>query len=220
MTNAYHLISSGDAYNGTYVRLVGCHEPQIVPVVGVVLRNPLLLVLVVAGRVLWSADLLLTFAEWRPHSGHGNASRGRIRRMTSGDARFGEVYERFFRQVHGYCLRRISPDRVDDVVAETFMVTWRRIDDVPEGDSALAWLYAVAYKVLSTQWRGRSRQRKLEAKLMSVGVEPVSSIEDFIITAEASDQGFEALSRLKSTDQEILKLTVWDDSRGSGPNHG
>ncbi len=131
--------------------------------------------------------------------------------MTSGDARFAEVYERFFRQVYGYCLRRISPDRVDDVVAETFMVTWRRIDDVPEGDSALPWLYAVAYKVLSTQWRGRSRQRKLQAKLISVGVEPVSSTEDFIITAEASDQVFRAISRLKSTDQEILKLTVWEE---------
>ena len=47
--------------------------------------------------------------------------------------------------------------------------------------------------------------------MISVGVEPVSSTEDFIITAEASDQVFKAISGLKSTDQEILKLTVWEE---------
>jgi RNA polymerase sigma-70 factor (ECF subfamily) len=131
--------------------------------------------------------------------------------MTATDARFAEVYERFFRNVYGYCLRRISPDRVDDAVAETFLVAWRRIDDVPDGDSALPWLYAVAFKVLSTQRRGRSRQRKLESKLTNVGIVPVTSAEDFIVTAEESAQVFHAMSRLKRTDQEILRLTVWEE---------
>ena len=78
--------------------------------------------------------------------------------MTAGDTRFVEVYESFFRLVYGYCLRRTSPDKVDDAVAETFLVAWRRIGDVPIGDAALPWLYGVAYRVLSTQWRARSRR--------------------------------------------------------------
>lgn len=131
--------------------------------------------------------------------------------MTVGDARFAEVYERFFRHVYGYCLRRSSPDRVDDVVAETFLVAWRRIGDVPEGEAALPWLYSVAYRVLSTHFRGRSRQRRLDEKLNGVGVEPVLSIEDFVVMSEDSTQVFNAMSRLKSTDQEILKLTVWEE---------
>jgi RNA polymerase sigma-70 factor (ECF subfamily) len=30
-----------------------------------------------------------------------------------------------------------------DVVAETFLVAWRRLDSVPGGDEARLWLYAV-----------------------------------------------------------------------------
>lgn len=131
--------------------------------------------------------------------------------MTAKDAHFAEVYERFFRHVYGYCLRRTSPDRVDDVVAETFLVTWRRIDDVPEGDAALPWLYSVAFRVLSTHFRGRSRQRKLADRLSNVGVAPVASTEDFILMSENSAQVLKAISRLKPTDQEILKLTVWEE---------
>ena len=61
--------------------------------------------------------------------------------MTSSDVRFAEIYETSFRRLYGYCLRRATVDRVDDVVAETFLIAWRRIDDVPTGDEALPWLY-------------------------------------------------------------------------------
>jgi len=131
--------------------------------------------------------------------------------MSESDTRFVEVYERFFRHVYGYCLRRTAPDRVDDAAAETFLVAWRRIGEVPEGEAALPWLYAVAYKVLSTQWRGRSRIGKLESKLSSVGLALMESAEDFIVTAEESAQVFEAMARLNKTDQEILRLTVWEE---------
>ncbi len=131
--------------------------------------------------------------------------------MTSSDVRFAEIYETFFRRLYGYCLRRATADRVDDVVAETFLIAWRRIDDVPTGDEALPWLYAVAFKVLGNQWRSQTRQRKLEDKLSAVGITPVSSTEDFIIKGQESGQVLQAVSRLKRTDQEILKLAMWEE---------
>ena len=131
--------------------------------------------------------------------------------MTAGDTRFVEVYESFFRLVYGYCLRRTSPDKVDDAVAETFLVAWRRIGDVPVGDAALPWLYGVAYRVLSTQWRARSRRGRLNSKLASVGITPVANALDYLVTAQESEQILEALSRLKRTDQEILRLAVWEE---------
>jgi RNA polymerase sigma-70 factor (ECF subfamily) len=42
------------------------------------------------------------------------------------DARFGELYGRYFRSVHAYCRRRLASDAVDDVVAEVFLTAWRR----------------------------------------------------------------------------------------------
>lgn len=131
--------------------------------------------------------------------------------MTANDARFAEVYEGFFRRIYGYCLRRTTPDRVDDVVAETFLIAWRRIADVPTGDDALPWLYAVAYKVLGNQWRSQKRGQRLNDKLSRVGIAPVASTEDQIVVGEESRQVLEAVSRLKGTDQEILKLAMWEE---------
>ena len=127
------------------------------------------------------------------------------------EARFAEFYRQYFRQVYAFCLRRISPDRVDDAVADTFLVAWRRLTVVPEGGSALPWLYGVAHKVLSTQRRGRSRQEALKTKLAASGATPMTGVEDFVVTAEESVRVLEALSRLKPTDQEILKLSVWEE---------
>lgn len=131
--------------------------------------------------------------------------------MTAEDARFAEIYEKFLRRVYGYCIRRTSPDRVDDVVAETFLIAWRRISDMPGDDSALPWLYAVAYKVLGNQWRSQRRAQKLSEKLAQIGMAPVVSTEDRIVVGEETRQVLEAVSRLKRTDQEILKLAVWEE---------
>ncbi len=131
--------------------------------------------------------------------------------MTASDARFAEMYETFFRPLYGYCIRRATPDRVDDLVAETFLIAWRRIDDVPTGEEALPWLYAVAFKVLGNQWRSQTRQRRLEDKMSAIGTTHVSSTEDFIVTGQESRQVLEAVSRLKRTDQEILKLAMWEE---------
>jgi RNA polymerase sigma-70 factor (ECF subfamily) len=39
----------------------------------------------------------------------------------------------------------------------------------------------------------------------------MTGIEDFVVTAEESQRVLEAMSRLKPTDQEILKLSVWEE---------
>ena len=48
--------------------------------------------------------------------------------MADFEAMFAEVYESHFRSVHDYCRRRVSSDRVEDLVAETFLTAWRKID--------------------------------------------------------------------------------------------
>ena len=131
--------------------------------------------------------------------------------MTATDVRFAEIYEEFFRRIYGYCLRRTTPDRVDDVVAETFLVAWRRINDVPAGAEALPWLYAVAYKVLGNQWRSQKRRQRLDDKLLQVGIAPVVSTEDHFVTGEETRQVLQALSKLKRTDREILRLAMWEE---------
>ncbi|SNS25815.1 RNA polymerase sigma-70 factor, ECF subfamily [Streptosporangium subroseum] len=71
--------------------------------------------------------------------------------------RFEALYLACYPAVHRYALRRTdSVDDVADVIAETFLTAWRRLDDVPEGDATLLWLYGAARRVLTNHRRGQS----------------------------------------------------------------
>jgi hypothetical protein len=47
------------------------------------------------------------------------------------DERFEDLFQENYAAVHGYALRRASRDAAQDVLAETFLVAWRRLDDIP-----------------------------------------------------------------------------------------
>lgn len=127
------------------------------------------------------------------------------------EARFAEMYDRHQRHVASYCARRMSPDRVDDAVSETFLTAWRRFEEMPRGDDALRWLYGVAYKVVGRQWRTISRGRRLGEKLESIGIDPVPIPEDVVVFNEESVQVLAALKRLSALDREILLLAAWEE---------
>ena len=60
--------------------------------------------------------------------------------------RFEEIYASCHGPVLAYVLRRTgNGDDAADVLAETFLTAWRRLDDVPHGRQTQPWLYA---------WRG------------------------------------------------------------------
>jgi DNA-directed RNA polymerase specialized sigma24 family protein len=52
-----------------------------------------------------------------------------------------------------------------DVVAETFLVAWRRIDDLPPGREGRLWLYGVARRVCANHLRGVRRRHRLAERL-------------------------------------------------------
>ena len=131
--------------------------------------------------------------------------------MTTGDARFVEIYEQHYRKVYAYCARRTAPDQVDDAVADTFLTAWRKIDEVPADEGILPWLYAVAYRVLGHQWRSTSRRNRLNKKLQAIGVEYADAPEGSLVLDLESRQVLDALSRLRRADQELLRLTVWEE---------
>jgi RNA polymerase sigma-70 factor (ECF subfamily) len=95
---------------------------------------------------------------------------------------------------------------VDDVVAETFLVAWRRIDDLP--DEVRPWLLGVARKTLSTQLRSARRRTSLVEKLSAAELPGAFSQVD------SPDTGLiGALQRLSATDQEVLALAAWEGLR-------
>jgi RNA polymerase sigma factor (sigma-70 family) len=119
-----------------------------------------------------------------------------------------QLFEELFRQnyaaVRGYALRRTSPEAAQDAVAETFLVAWRRLDDVPE--DALPWLFGVARRVLANQRRASGRGEALQQRLAGAGAGRPASPEESVTE---SDVVRAALARLSERDREALMLVAW-----------
>jgi RNA polymerase sigma-70 factor (ECF subfamily) len=57
----------------------------------------------------------------------------------------------------------VGPERAKDVAAETFLIAWRRLEDVPREPAP--WLLGVARKVIAGQLRTDARRDALAARL-------------------------------------------------------
>ena len=53
-----------------------------------------------------------------------------------------------------------------DAAAEVFLTAWRRLDQLPEGDEARAWLYVTARRVIANQRRSNRRRAALYDRLV------------------------------------------------------
>jgi RNA polymerase sigma-70 factor (ECF subfamily) len=119
-------------------------------------------------------------------------------------ARFDALFREHHSAVRSFARRRVPPEVVDDIVSETFLVVWRRFDDVPE--APLPWLLAVARNVVGTEWRGVARRERLWLKAQSRHVERCDLGEP----ESADGRVLGALAVLKERDREALTLVAWD----------
>ncbi|MBN6056195.1 sigma-70 family RNA polymerase sigma factor [Nonomuraea sp. RK-328] len=123
-------------------------------------------------------------------------------------ARFEAVYKETYSRITAYAARRCgSPQDAADVVADTFTVAWRRVDELPEGEQAMLWLYGVARKVLANRRRtGRYRQERnteLDAEVADLyGRRPDGGVELDAIARAFRD--------LPGDDRELLSLVAWE----------
>lgn len=125
-------------------------------------------------------------------------------------ARFEALYERHVRVVTAYCARRLPDDQVADAVADTFLVAWRRIGDVPDGDAERLWLYRVAHRVVGHRWRSARRRRRLTVRVASSRPVGVVGPEEAAMDDDDVRRVLAAVACLKSTDAEVLRLSVWE----------
>ncbi len=125
---------------------------------------------------------------------------------------FNRLYRETFSQVLAYCRRRCRDvSEADDAASETFMVAWRRLDQVLAADSEIAWLYGVAYRVLSNQRRTIGRRGRLQFKLDRQRPDPsLGDPLDAITSSGDIAAAFEALNRLSATDQELIRLVAFE----------
>lgn len=109
------------------------------------------------------------------------------------------------RSVLGYVVRAgATASDADDIVADVYVVAWRRFADLPV-DDPLPWLLGVARNVARNQRRGR---RRAAALLDRLRVEPILPCTDDSEAAIDVAAVRHALSLLSPADRELLQLAA------------
>jgi RNA polymerase sigma-70 factor, ECF subfamily len=120
--------------------------------------------------------------------------------------RFEQIYREHFRAVLRFAVVRIDPERAKDVAAETFLVAWRRLDEVPA--QPRPWLFGVARRMIAGQFRSQTRRAALTARLQAAETkdapaDPAAALAD-------RDEALAAFATLDGRDREVLRLVAWD----------
>lgn len=124
---------------------------------------------------------------------------------------FACLYEAHRLHVLAYCVRRTNRADAADACSETFLVAWRRLDDLPAEPDTLPYLYGIAHKVLGNQFRSLQRRSRLEAKLRKLGVADAADAGVVVLQGARDRQVVAAIRRLKPVDREIVMLSAWEE---------
>lgn len=121
----------------------------------------------------------------------------------AGSHNFEQVFRTSYDAVYRYAARRVPAEAVQDVVSETFLVAWRRFEEL-RGEP-LPWLLGIARRVCANQLRTRERHEALARRLSA---ETPARVEG-AYRADDPDVLL-ALAALPERDREALMLVAWD----------
>ncbi|GAA0442695.1 DNA-directed RNA polymerase sigma-70 factor [Actinoplanes capillaceus] len=125
-------------------------------------------------------------------------------------ARFERLAPTVIDAVRRYLARRTDPATADDVLSETLLICWRRLDEMPE--EHLPWAYAVARNCLANAERAHRRRFRLLARISRL--DPPPTVVDGPSPPDGDLTG--ALSRMRPGDAELLRLWAWEDLTPAG----
>jgi RNA polymerase sigma-70 factor (ECF subfamily) len=126
--------------------------------------------------------------------------------VSARDGGFEACFRNYYARVLAYALRRVRDQAAaEDAAAETFLVAWRRLDDIPA--DPLPWLLGIARHVVYNHLRAARRRDRLAAQ---IGAQPERPREAAAEESPAVGRVRRALDRLSERDREVLILTTWD----------
>jgi RNA polymerase sigma-70 factor (ECF subfamily) len=132
--------------------------------------------------------------------------------ITDPEAAYRELFRATYDDLLLFVERRTHLALAEDVVAEVFLVAWRRFADVPTSrDEARAWLFTVAFHALRNRQRSDRRQQSLALRILR---EPDPRAVEADQAAARLDL-VRAWKHLSVDDQQVLTLTVFEDLNGA-----
>jgi RNA polymerase sigma-70 factor, ECF subfamily len=103
-----------------------------------------------------------------------------------------------------YLTRRTPAEDAADLLAEVYLVAWRKRADLPAGEERRLWLFGVARRLLAEHRRHAWKRADAEAETGALGT-PDARDDDS--RGEAVRHALESLSDI---DRELVTLTTWE----------
>ena len=124
--------------------------------------------------------------------------------MSDEKGQFEELFQQTRAPLLGYLTRRAPVDDAADLLAEVYLVAWRRRSDLPRGDERRLWLFGVARRLVAEHHRLTWARADAEQLASETPVEPGR-------TDEARELAvLRALGSLSGLDRELVTLTAWE----------
>lgn len=121
------------------------------------------------------------------------------------EKRLSELYLAHSIDLRRYARRCGVPDHdVDDVIADVYLVTWRKLSSVPPPPGDRLWLFGVARNIVAKRrdkfWRRLHLMERLRESVHSQHPEP------------APDHAAlrEAIRRLPRSERDVVRLVEWE----------
>ncbi len=131
------------------------------------------------------------------------------------------LYEGHVDAVMSYSLRHLAPASAEDAVSDTFLVAWRKLDEVPP--EPRGWLIVTARNTIRNRYRTQATAVALETRLQQITQLAADPAD---VTAERRADLLAALGCLSDDEHEAILLVSWDGltgaeaSRALGCSHG
>jgi RNA polymerase sigma-70 factor (ECF subfamily) len=132
--------------------------------------------------------------------------------VEAAEARFTDLYEAHYRHVLAFLLRRTGcTSTAQDLTEDVFLVAWRKLDDIPDGDEAAYWLFGVARKTLSAHDRKAIGRMRIAQRWLTPTNDRVPQPDDVVIRRDEDRILERALNRLRDRDRELILMAYWDE---------
>ena len=123
------------------------------------------------------------------------------------EIRLRRMYDEHYSRLLAYTLGYTNRASAEEIVSETFLIAWRRLDDVPERE--LPWLIGVARNVIRQQYRADRRLRDLCVELSTGLLTGNRDADDIAEHVTERATALRALAELGADDREALTLIAW-----------
>ena len=128
--------------------------------------------------------------------------------MTTPDStstEFDAFYKRHLPSISTYVRRRVPGEDAEDVVAQVFLVAWRRFTQIPSPPEDRLWLFGVARRTVADNRRTTLRRNRLQDRLFQE-----STPSQPVVSLDGSTRTEKALDALTQRDRDLLTMVAWD----------